>query len=74
MRYKKVKKTEMSIYNYKCLLCPSNVSFILTAFSELNHIEDAYFDPNFDGDLEEKVILLAPTKPQLSIVSANNLR
>lgn len=37
------------------------------AFSELNHIEDAYFDPNFDSYLEEKVYLLAPTKHELKV-------
>ena len=29
-------------------------------FSELNHIEDSYFDPNFDSDLEEKVLYQRP--------------
>ena len=47
----------------------------LNSFSELNHIEDAYFDPNFDSDLEEKVKLLAPKNlSELSNFSANDIK
>ena len=38
----------------------SKVCQMFMTFSELNHIEDSYFDPNFDSDLEEKVLYQRP--------------